>query len=319
MKARVGLVAAAAVATIGMVTSCTIPVADLGGTRSVAYGMNDAGVIVGVSPLPGTAQDRAFKRLPDDTAIDLGTLDGQTTSVARDVNDAGTTVGWSGATVVTWDAANQIHDLGFTGIPWDINDAGLFVGEGLPVPGRIHGGAFVYDPAVGHPVALPELPGSTLSVAWGLNDAGQAVGFVVVSGVSAPIPARWDLAAGTITDLRPIIGVGATVVDIADDGTMAGSALWKPGLPRIDLGFIAVDINDAGTVVGFRTNPLGSPTATTGGSNDAFLWSAATGRVPLGTDGQSSKAYAINDGGAVAGVGNGDGDTTGRAALLSEQ
>lgn len=322
MKVRVGA-ALVALAAIGLVSSCTLPIADLGGATSEAQGVNDAGVIVGFSQLAGSDAQHAFKRLPDGTAIDLGTLTGDTGSAAFEINDDGIAVGWSVGTarrVVVWDAADQIHDLGFDAIPWEIDDAGVIVGYELAVSGRPGKAAFVYDPTVGHAVALPELPGATLSYAWGLNDEGDAVGTVVAGGTG--IPVRWDLDAGTVTDLRPFVGADGFVADIGNDGTLVGTtgggvaAVWAPGATTpTDLGVgpgVAFTLNDSGTVVGYAG----------GHPERAFRWRADTGLEWLGTAGQPAKAYDINAAGTVVGIVGVDGVTgmtDQQAALLSPQ
>lgn len=313
MRTRVAA-AAVAIAGIGLLSSCTAPVTDLGGASSEAYGINAAGVVVGVSELAGSSANHAFKRLPDNSAVDLGTLPGHSTSLAVDINDAGTAVGLSFGSsvpgrVVTWDAADQITDLGFAAFPRDQNEAGVFVGYDLRLPGRTEGHAFVYDPAVGQPVALPELPDAAVSYAWGLNDVGQAVGTVGVGGVG--IPVVWDLDAGTVTDLRPT-GLGFAA-DIGDDGTIVGSdaanaaALLAPGsVAPTTLGVpsgVAFTLNDQGTVVGH----------TVGAGAEAFRWDAGTGLVWLGTDGDDTNAYAINGSGGIVGF------SEGRAAFLFPQ
>ena len=313
MRTRVGA-AVVAIAGIWALSACTAPVTDLGGASSEAYGINAAGTVVGVSELSGSSANHAFKRRSDNSAVDLGTLPGHSTSLAVDINDAGTAVGMSfgpsgPGRVVTWNAADQITDLGFAAFPRDQNDAGVFVGYDLVLPGRTEGHAFVYDPAVGQPVALPELPGAVVSYAWGLNDAGQAVGTVGVAGEG--IPVVWDLDAGTVTDLRPA-GLGFAA-DIGDDGTIVGSdaagsaAISAPGWAApTTLGVssaVAFTLNDQGAVVGH----------TIGASREAFRWDAGSGLVWLGTDGVESNAYAINASGGIVGF------SGGKAAFLFPQ
>jgi uncharacterized membrane protein len=311
VRARVGA-AAVAVAAIGIVSSCTVPVTDLGGSWSVAYSVNDAGEVVGQSALEDSSVGHAFKRRPDGSAVDLLPNTDEVSSAAYDINDAGTAVGIAGVAgrpldfrVVVWDTANQLTDLGFEAMPRDINDAGVFVGHNYFVGPRDAGYAFVYDPAVGHPVALPELAGGLGSSAWGLNDAGQVVGTVTVDDPEEPgrpldVPVRWDLAAGTVTDLRDALGLGLPT-EIADDGTIIGqssdlrAAIWSPGVGdptylTADAG-IAVGINTDGTVVGFGWEAGGR----------AFRWHADGGLVWLAEADGSSFAYAINEAGHVVG------------------
>lgn len=310
MRERLAAAVAVIVAAV-VAAGCTLPVADLGGATSEGYDINDAGVVVGVSELAGSSTSHAFKRRPDGTAVDLGTLAGTTSSVAIEINDAGVTVGWSEGggprRVVVWDDADQIHDLGFDAMPFDMNEAGVVVGLDLAVPGRQGRAAFVYDPVVGHAAALPELPGTERSEAWGVNDAGQAVGTVQVDGAGW-IPVRWDLAAGTVTDLRPISQL-LFATDIADDGTIVGvlpdlrAGIWSPGdgaaTPISDVQAAPMTIGDDGTVVGYTPY-----------TPEAFRWHATTGFEWLGNDGEQSQARGVNDHGQVVG------SAGGRAVLL---
>lgn len=296
----------AVVAMAAVLAGCTSPVTDLGGATSEAYGINRAGVVVGVSDLAGSSAQHAFKRLPDNTAVDLGTLAGHTTSLAIKVNDAGTVVGLSSGTssrrVVRWDATDQITDLGFDAFPRDLDDAGVVVGFDLVLAGRARGHAFVFDPLVGEAVALPELAGAEVSYAWGLNNVGQVVGTVGVNGKGVPV--LWDLTAGTVTDLRTMTGLDHAT-DIGDDGTIVGrtpggdAAIWKPGSTAptpLGAGFaVAFAVNDHGTVIG----------STLGADVRAFRWHADTGLVWLGTDDEATNAYAINASGGIVGYANG--------------
>ena len=124
-----------------------------GGTTSEAYGVNDAGVVVGYSRVPSAATigyaERAF-RWQNGTMTDLGTL---STNLERDwaranaINGAGQIVGWSYDPggyqhAVLWTPAGGPYDLGGAidggaglSIANAINDAGQVVGLGMTTTG----------------------------------------------------------------------------------------------------------------------------------------------------------------------------------------
>jgi len=299
--------------------SCGVPIGDLGGARSTAFGVNDAGLIVGTSALPGSSVEHAFKREPDGTIVDLGTLPGAVSSAAAAVNGHGEVAGtatfaaaWpSGPSVhlVRWDADGTIHDLGLLGG----TDAMV---RGIDDDGRIVGftstgsdeWAFVHDPAGGAIEPLPGLADSRHSAAYGMNDAGDAVGYQRVGDDQVATPVVWDLDAGTVTDVSAVWGVAA-LFDINDAGVIVGlkrygtspadqndAAIGRPGstdVERLGIGpfAIATEINDDDTVVGYV--PEGSGCV-------AFRWDPGIGRRDL-APGAVSFAWSISDRGQIAG------------------
>jgi probable HAF family extracellular repeat protein len=110
--------------------------------QSHAFGVNNAGQIVGDSYIDapnGPAQDHAFV-YQSGKMQDLGTLAGQTDSVALAINNSGTVVGYSG-----WHAF-----LYANGAMMDLNSLAV-------VPG-----------------------GWTITEAKGINDSGQIVGYATL-------------------------------------------------------------------------------------------------------------------------------------------
>src|SRR3989454_7555641 len=149
----------------------------LGGHSGSAYGINDAGQVVG-STLATDGFMHAFLWQAG-TMTDLGGLPGYQFSIAWDINDAGQVVGSStGADGITHAVLWQdggVRDLGNLGgratTAFGINDAGQVVGISISTEDRIHG--FLWQDGV--MTALPT-PGSGSAAAFDINDAGQAVG-----------------------------------------------------------------------------------------------------------------------------------------------
>jgi probable HAF family extracellular repeat protein len=119
-------------------------------------------------------------------------LGGETTiSTAAGINDAGQAVGQGGGDAVIWSGGNVIN-LG-PGEANGINDAGQVAGLGP-------GGATEWSG--GKVISLGGLPGSTLSDALAINNAGQVVGYSVVGGVQTAT--EWS--GGTVINLGGLPG-----------------------------------------------------------------------------------------------------------------
>lgn len=135
----------------------------LGGNQSDAGGMNDDGVVVGASSLPGDSTTNPFLWKPGYGMEDLGNLGGSY-SAATGINSFEQVVGISYTAVNSprafiWDSTNGIRDLN-TLLPanssWElhmayrINDAGQITGWG-EINGEIH--SFLMSPANQPPIA----------------------------------------------------------------------------------------------------------------------------------------------------------------------
>jgi probable HAF family extracellular repeat protein len=197
----------------------------LGGTNAYAYGINDSGVIVGLSNF--AAQNPATHAYRyDGTMHDLGTLGG-TNSSAMAINNNG----WiTGSANIAGDLESHayiydgvMHDIGL--LPGGkqsqgraININGLVVGSAEVAENINH--AFLYD-GVMHD--LGTLGGST-SLALGINASGQVVGMSDTTGNASLHAFLWD--NGQMFDLNDLIPP-------------------TPGVRLID----ATGINDAGQIV----------------------------------------------------------------------
>jgi probable HAF family extracellular repeat protein len=144
-----------------------------------AYGINDAGHVVGSGTTSPTAQ-HAFLWTPTAGMRDLGTLGGPS-SRAYAISNAGHVVGRSATAngddhAFLWTPQLGMQDLGTLGGSYSqassVNDAGYVVGVSKTASGAEH--AFLWKPGVG----MQDLGtlGSTYSNAYSINEAGWIVG-----------------------------------------------------------------------------------------------------------------------------------------------
>jgi probable HAF family extracellular repeat protein len=225
---------------------------------SGAYGINDAGQIVGYSMTSaGTSHAFLWER---GTMRDLGTLPGGSYSVAYAINARGQVVGECGTAqgqqhACLWDKG-QLRDLGTLGGSFStaraISDAGVIVGfsttpSGDSVP-------FVWENGVMKPIP-PASPG----LAENVNNRGQIVG---VTAAGRP----FLVDRGALRDLGTLGGTTAAAWGINSQGQIVGTSalpgdteakafLWENGLmrelPTLGGSFtLAAAITDSGYVVG---------------------------------------------------------------------
>jgi probable HAF family extracellular repeat protein len=176
---------------------------------SVALGVNECGVIVGESSLPGAFGSHAVRWINGEVE-DLGTLGGDN-SFANDVNERGQVVGGSfvdaGFTVLhafLWTEDEGMIDLGTLGGDFSIADAinnrGEVTGSSSTADGEEH--AFFWSRRTG----MIDLGtrGEEMSRAFALNDRSQVA--MLASGDLGNIARgfRWTRKRG-FTELRPLV------------------------------------------------------------------------------------------------------------------
>lgn len=268
-----------------------IDLGTLGGAGSSAFGINDAGQVVGESGT-GETVNAFFWR--DGRMENLGSL-GVNYSWAYGINDAGQVVGYSYVSASNlraflWNGGVMSGLPGLPSIAADINNLGQIVG-GVDV-------AVMWDGTT--TMELGTL-GGTYSYANSINDLGQVAGESEVADGSKHA-FIWD--KGAMTDVGTLGGQTSAAYGINDAGQVVGESqtvdgsthafVWDKGV-MTDLGTLggqtsaAYGINDAGQVVG--------ESQTTDGEIHAFIWRPGGDICDLGL----GSAKAINNRGEVVG------------------
>jgi probable HAF family extracellular repeat protein len=289
----------------------------LGGSATVAYDINDAGQVVGLSYTAGDDAYHAFLWTPGQGIQDLGTLGGST-SIASAINEAGQVVGESatasGRRAFLWTPGQGMQDLGTLGgvysVATDINDAGQVVGyTGWADRQVFKESAFIWAPGQG----MQDIGslGGVFTRAEAINNAGQVVGESQTRRTYHAF--LWTAGAG-MQDLGVFPGpdgMATLAADINDAGRVVGSGnvdvwglpehafLWTQAAGLQDLGTLpsgssssgATGINDVGQVVGGTAVPDGR----------GFIWTLASGLEDLYLAAGMSATAAINNRGQVVG------------------
>jgi probable HAF family extracellular repeat protein len=244
---------------------------------STAYGINDAGQIVGLNFM--------------------------------NVLSGGTAVVWSGGTITSLDT---VLGGGFSSA-YDINNAGQIVGLRGVLPDTSSWSAFLYDTASGQVTTLPGIGGTFRTSAVAINDAGDVAGYgTAATNVfhavrwSAQVPTDLGTLGGTHSFASGINGAG----DVVGSSSMPGDAgqhafLYSGGVMQ-DLGTLggsfswAAGINEAGLVVGSAT--------TISGQGHAFIHDGTSmvdlnDRVSPAAGWVLTQATAVNGSGIIVGTG----------------
>lgn len=196
----------------------------LGGGSSRAYGINDAGVVVGEAE-NGAGTPRAFV-YSSGAMSDLGTFGGPS-SRASAINNRGQIAGVAdsedGSFAFLYSTSTGMQNLGalpggVSSRAEGVNDEGMVVGGSIvgdsPLP-MFH--AFLYS--AGSMEDLGPLNGS-FSVGQAINDSGQVVGW---ANAGFGIDHAFLYSAGVMTDLGTLTGTGSSVAyDINNQGQAVG-------------------------------------------------------------------------------------------------
>jgi probable HAF family extracellular repeat protein len=318
-----------------------------GSTQNFAYGVNNAGVISGLSAGSVVLWSTGTAVAPTSTAaIPIGFA-----GRGLDVNAFGQIVGENGVHAALWTpntgGGYTLTDIGalFPGAifstAWAVNAGGKVVGyvkvpeNGIPVIK-----CFLWTPnAPNGTVGTVSVPASDFGAGFctanDINAAGTIAGASnLPSGPSHAFV--WDgSSASGLTDLTPLGDGESYGTSINEGGQVAGWRLTSPTLGGVinaaiwtpsgsswtvsDLGTfghersMAMDINDAGFVVAFGHNV--SPLV-----DDAFFWQNGSASPLLGVPGyQTIPTGALNDAtnlGVLLVVGLSVNNTTGEGVAL---
>jgi probable HAF family extracellular repeat protein len=203
----------------------------LGGSWSEAFGINDAGTVIGGSAIDSSYNEHAFL-YRNGTMTDINPV-GSTISVASAISNSGVTVGLgyfgvSGVHAVIWRNGDVrvLGTLGGSGSEaFGVNERGDVVG-GANLPGDTSAHAFLYRN--GHMLDLGSLGGvDGISDARAINNRGQVV------GESGTGPGK--------SELHAFLWNGGEMLDLND--LIPGDSGWRLTW--------ATGINDRGQITGF--------------------------------------------------------------------
>lgn len=254
-------------------------------TPSVAWAINDNGRIIGEGfspgppPQPGQPPSNFTGFIYDGSGTGIMVGD-YGVHGPYGVNSSGTVVGnnfiYAGTSAISLSG-------GFNVRAWDINDAGLAVGE-LVAPGTGWSSAVTFDGTGASTLLNLGTVGTsfgvrTASAALGVNASGQVVGYVLDAG-SSPFP-KVSL---------PFLYANGSAIVLGSFGGLTSQAN---------------DINTAGVIVGSSMVADGTPHAFvfTGGALTDLNGQIASG----GTGWVLNSANAVNDSGVIVGEGTKDG------------
>ncbi|MCG3125371.1 MAG: hypothetical protein CHACPFDD_00189 [Phycisphaerae bacterium] len=247
---------------------------DLGGPMTRAFGLNDLGMVSGVSAKP----DGSFHAFVND--------DGAITEIVPPVNDS---QGYAFDINNAANVATTSFDLGDVVLHGALIQGGSATDLGTFVPRALNAGGVV----VGYTTSL------LADVGWLDRAAQWQAGVVTPLGT---LGGNNSYAAG-VSDSGRVVGWSQTT----NDATVRAT-LWQNAVP-IQLGTLggsnsqAYGINNVGQVVGWSDTASGAP--------HAFMYTLdAAGNVLTRTDlghlaGDYSYAYAVNDDAQIVGTSDG--------------
>ncbi len=344
-KTWASLLGAALASAPGWAQYQIIPVDTIpGGTHNFALDINNSGAVTGNSRTSAASFPlNAYFWAGPGPAQNIGVLPGSNNfSRGYAINDAGVIVGESdnnNSRAFRWDPVNGLTELlniagNRGGVAHDINNAGVIVG--------ISSNGQAARPTRwvnGVASDLGSLDGqtNTFGRAWGVNEAGDIVGFSRVQSSPTVVSQATLWRGNALINLRSLlpnsfseaiaindanVAVGVAVAGTTPGGTSIRRAVrWDLSGPTPtieELGTLgrtfseALDVNDAGQIVGFVTNISGLP-------QRAFLWQNGVmtdlnDLLPANSGWELRSAEGINDHGWITGWGTFQGVT--RAFVL---
>lgn len=235
----------------------------LGGSWSYAWGLNNAGQVVGYSEISGGPY-HGFVWSSSGGMIDVGALSGSA-SLVSDINNSGLAAGQYFGTengAFVWSDPVGMTDIGNLGGLTDgarafaVNDSGQVVGWSGGITISPH--AFVWSEGAGMQDLVATLDNIQGSDAFDINNAGMIVGRVV-SSTNGNNAVMWD-SSGNLTTLGLGFATGINASNQVVGFRSEGAFLWEEGIGQQQLiltngleGFLTrVDaINDLGQIVGW--------------------------------------------------------------------
>ena len=281
-----------------------IDLGTLGGTFSIAYGINDRGEVDGFSTIPGDGSTHAFV-LKSGVMIDLGTLGGPNSLSYQGPSNPGQATGLAETSMLD---PNGEDFCGFgtnlicLGFSWQnsvmtplatlggnnaqggaINNLGQIAGyaeNNTSDPNCPSPQVLEFKPAVwtnGQIRALPTYPGDPEGGAFWINDRHEVVG---ASGICAPYDGRY--------------GVGLAPKH---------ALLWRNGTFMVDLGSLGGSFNNAGFAINNVDQIVGASDLPGDQYQHAFFWQNGA-MIDMGTlpGDVVSAALGINNRGQAVGV-----------------
>lgn len=298
----------------------------LGGSGTVALGLNNAGQLAGGS-FTVTGSEHAFIWSAGGGMLDLGVLPFTANSRAEAINNRGVVTGFSEGVPNTpplafrWSVSEGMSSLGalapgFDGASWGaaLNDAGLIAGAANTASLERH--AFAWMPARGL-VDIDTL-GSLYSDGIAVSARGEVAGSRLPADEASYRAWLWAPGRG-MQDLGAAGGVESFTLAMSPGGRIAGLVNLASGDQRAMtwtrtegmrlLGTLggansrSQQANDRGQVVGYATDRTQA--------FRAFAWSARSGMVDLNTRLRNAPpglvlddALAINDNGDIVSSSN---------------
>lgn len=306
----------------------------LGGSMSVAYGINDYGQVVG-GAYNNKNKYHAFLYSGNGPMQDLGTLGG-ISSCASYINNKGQVVGYA---TTSWDDTRAFVCNGVD----PMKDLGAGSAYGISDDGQVAISAYTSDRYVHAYRTLPNQPlnqatddlgilGGGYSYATGINNIGQVAGRATVSNDDSHSHIFLYTGNGPMLDFGTLGGTYSEAYSINDLGQIVGcsttngseahafrSAANQPLTVNDDLGTLggnysrATGINNNGDVVGAST--------TSSDAQHAFLFNDGGVMLDLNEMIDSSSGWVLNEArdinnlGQIAGTGTIGGE--GHAFLLT--